>query len=160
MSDRVVGRTTVWVMLAVSGKVRCTEAVTATSRAGFSQKCQTPQCRINSELTRLEPNMFKNLPIIPSRTSQIFYLLFLFYSQVPPIIPFLFYCVSDIITMQDWLYTIYIVTDCFNRIFDCFNRIFDCTIRVFRSFVCFSFLLFLFYACAWPIILELFSPKL
>ena len=37
---------------------------------------------------RLEPNMLKNLPIIPSRTSQNFYLLFLFYSQVPTIIPF------------------------------------------------------------------------
>ena len=70
--------------------------------------------------------MLKTLPIIPSRTSQIFYLLFLFYSQVPPIIPFLFYCVNDIITMQDWLYIIYIVTDCFNTIF-------DCTIRVCRS---------------------------
>ena len=51
---------------------------------------------------RLEPNMLKNLHIIPSRTSQNFYLLFLFYSQVPPIIPFLFYCVNDI-TIQDWL---------------------------------------------------------
>ena len=50
---------------------------------------------------RLEPNMLKNLPIIPSRTSQNFYLLFLFYSQAPPIIPFLFYCVNDIITMQE-----------------------------------------------------------
>ena len=53
--------------------------------------------------------MLKNLPIIPSRTSQNFYLLSLFYSQAPPIIPFLFYCVNDIITMQDWLYIIYIV---------------------------------------------------
>ena len=53
--------------------------------------------------------MLKNLPIIPSRTSQNFYLLFLFYSQAPPIIPFLFYCVNDIITMQDWLYIIFIV---------------------------------------------------
>ena len=58
---------------------------------------------------RLEPNMLKNLPIIPSRTSQNFYLIFLFYSQAPPTIPFLFYCVNDIITMQDWLYIIYIV---------------------------------------------------
>ena len=32
--------------------------------------------------------MLKNLPIIPSRTSQNFYLLFLFYSQVPLNIPF------------------------------------------------------------------------
>ena len=71
--------------------------------------------------------MLKNLPIIPSRTSQNFYLLFLFYSQAPPIIPFLFCCVNDIITMQDWLCIIYIVTDCFNRIF-------DCSVRVPRSF--------------------------
>ena len=28
--------------------------------------------------------------------------------MVPPIIPFLFYCVSDNITMQEWLYIIYI----------------------------------------------------
>ena len=61
--------------------------------------------------------MLKNLPITPSRTtSQNFYPLFLFYSQAPPIIPFLFYCVNDVITTQDWLYIIYIVTDCFNRI--------------------------------------------
>ena len=78
-------------------------------------------------LARLEPNMLKNLPIVPSRTSQNFYLLFLFYSQAPPIIPFLFYCVNDIITMQDWVYIIYVVTDCFNRIF-------DCSIRISRSF--------------------------
>ena len=45
--------------------------------------------------------MLKNLPIIPSQTSQNFYPLFLFYSQASPIIPFLFYCVNDIITMQD-----------------------------------------------------------
>ena len=32
-------------------------------------------------LNRLVPNMLKNLPIIPSRTSQNFYLLFLFYSH-------------------------------------------------------------------------------
>ena len=70
--------------------------------------------------------MLKNLPIIPS---QKFYPLFLFYSETPPIIPFLFYCVNDITTMQDWLYIIiiYIVTDCFNRIS-------DCSIRVSRSF--------------------------
>ena len=55
---------------------------------------------------RLEPNMLKNLHIIPSRTSQNFYLLFLFYSQAPSIIPYLFYCVNDNITMQDWLYRI------------------------------------------------------
>ena len=71
--------------------------------------------------------MLKSLPIIPSQTSKKFYLLFLFYSQASPIIPFLFYCVNDIITMQDWLYIIYTVTDCFNRIF-------DCSIRVSRSF--------------------------
>ena len=76
---------------------------------------------------RLEPNMLKNLPIIPSQTSQKFYLLFLFYSQAPPIIPFLFCCVNDNITMQERVYIIYIVTDCFNRIF-------DCSFRVSRSF--------------------------
>ena len=59
--------------------------------------------------------MLKNLPIIPSQTSQNFYLLFLFYSQAPPIIPLLFYCINDNITMQDWLYIIYIVTAYFNR---------------------------------------------
>ena len=77
--------------------------------------------------SRLEPNMLKNLPIIFSQTSQNFYLLFLFYSQGSLIIPFLFHCVNDIITMQDWLYIVYIVTDCFNRIF-------DCSIRVSQSF--------------------------
>ena len=45
----------------------------------------------------------------------------------PPIIPFLFYCVNGNITMQEWLYIIYIATDCFYRIF-------DCSIRVSRSF--------------------------
>ena len=53
-------------------------------------------CCYNHTYIRLEPNMLKNLPIIPSRTSQNFYLLLLFYSQAPPIIPFLFYCVNDI----------------------------------------------------------------
>ena len=52
--------------------------------------------------------MLKNLPIIPSRTSQNFYPLFFFIFMVPPIIPFLFFCVSDNITMQEWLYIIYI----------------------------------------------------
>ena len=45
----------------------------------------------------------------------------------PPIIPFLFYCANDNITMQEWLCIIYIVTDCFNRIF-------EYSIRVSRSF--------------------------
>ena len=49
---------------------------------------------------RLVPNMLKNLPIIPSRTSQKFYPLFFFIPMVPPIIPFLFFCVSGNITMQ------------------------------------------------------------
>ena len=47
---------------------------------------------------RLEPNMLKNLPIIPSQTSQIFYplfFLFLYHHQL-----FLFYCVSDNVTIQ------------------------------------------------------------
>ena len=33
------------------------------------------------DVPRLEPIMLKNLPIIPSRTSQKFYPLFLIYSQ-------------------------------------------------------------------------------
>ena len=45
--------------------------------------------------------MLKNLPIISSRTSQKFYPLFFFIPIAPPIIPFLFYCVSDNITMQE-----------------------------------------------------------
>ena len=43
------------------------------------------QVLIIKHVSRLAPNMLKNLPIIPSRTSQNFYLLFLFSSQVPPI---------------------------------------------------------------------------
>ena len=48
--------------------------------------------------------MLKNLPIIPSWTSQNFYLLF---PIAPPIILFLFYnfyCANDYILMQEWLY--------------------------------------------------------
>ena len=44
---------------------------------------------------RAEPNMLKILPIIPSRTSQIFDPLFLFYATSSPIIPTYscnFYC--------------------------------------------------------------------
>ena len=48
--------------------------------------------------------MLKNLPIIPSWTSQNFYPLFFFIPIAPP----LFYCDSDNITMQEWLYIIYI----------------------------------------------------
>ena len=65
--------------------------------------------------SRFEPIMLKNLPIIPSQTSQNYY----FISITPPIIPFLLYCVNDNITMQECLCIIYIATDCFNRIFDC-----------------------------------------
>ena len=50
---------------------------------------------------RLEPIMLKNLPIIPSCTSQNFYPLLFFIPIVPPIIPFLFFCVSDDIAMQE-----------------------------------------------------------
>ena len=73
---------------------------------------------------RLVPNMLKNLPIIPSRTSQNFYPFSFFIPMVPPIIPFLFFCVSDNVTMLTWqiMFT------------DCFNSIFDCSIRVPRSF--------------------------
>ena len=57
--------------------------------------------KLNSIKTRLEPNMLKNLPIIPSRTSQNFYPLFFFIPIAAPIIHFLFCCVSDNITMQE-----------------------------------------------------------
>ena len=53
------------------------------------------------DIIRLEPNMLKNLPIIPSQTSQNFYPLFFFILIAPPIIPFLLYCVDDNITMQE-----------------------------------------------------------
>ena len=53
------------------------------------------------DVDRLAPNMLKNLPIIFSQTSQIFYLLFFFIPIAPPIIPFLFCCVNDNITMQE-----------------------------------------------------------
>ena len=44
---------------------------------------------------------------------------------VPPIIiiPFLFSCVNDNITMQEWQYIICTVTDCLNRTFDCSIRV-------------------------------------
>ena len=38
--------------------------------------------RGTGKATRLEPIMLKNLPIIPSQTSQKFYPLFLIYSQI------------------------------------------------------------------------------
>ena len=44
---------------------------------------------------RLAPNMLKNLPIIPSRTAQNFTHYSFCIPMVPPIIPFLFFCVSD-----------------------------------------------------------------
>ena len=47
--------------------------------------------------------MLKNLPIIPSRTSQNFYLLFFFIPIAPPIILLLLYCANDNITMQERL---------------------------------------------------------
>ena len=50
---------------------------------------------------RLEPIMLKNSPIIPSRTSQNFYPLFCFIPIAPPIIPFLFCCDSDNMTVQE-----------------------------------------------------------
>ena len=46
--------------------------------------------------SRLEPNFLKNLPAIPSKTSQNFYQLFLFYSHTTTNYSFLFYCVNDI----------------------------------------------------------------
>ena len=47
---------------------------------------------------RLEPNMLKNLPIIPSRTSQKLYPLFFFIPIAPPIIPF--YSIVSVIISQ------------------------------------------------------------
>ena len=47
---------------------------------------------------RLEPIMLTNLPIIPSRSSQNFY-VFLFYSHSNTNYSFLFYCISDNIAM-------------------------------------------------------------
>ena len=83
-----------------------------------------------TRMNRLEPNVLKNLPIIPSQTSQNFYpfsfsshntyQLFLFYSIVSMIIS---QCRSDyILFTQQIMFT------------DCFNRIVDCSIRVSRSF--------------------------
>ena len=59
-------------------------------------------------IIRFVPIMLKNLPVIPYQTSLNFYPLFFFIPVVLPIIPFLFYCVNDNITMQEWLYIIYI----------------------------------------------------
>ena len=61
-------------------------------------------CAVTNEVLgsfKLAPNMLKNLPIIPSQTFQNFYPLFFFIPIVPPIIPFLFFCASDNITMQE-----------------------------------------------------------
>ena len=52
-------------------------------------------------VSRFAPNMLKNLPIIPSRTSQNFTHYLFFIPMVPPIIPFLFFCVNDNITMHE-----------------------------------------------------------
>ena len=49
-------------------------------------------------IDRLEHNMLKNLPIIPSQTSTHYSY---FIPMVPPIYPFLFYCVSNNITMKE-----------------------------------------------------------
>ena len=49
---------------------------------------------------RLEPIMLKNLPIIPSRTSQIFIHYSYFIPVSSPCIPFLFYCVNSNVKMQ------------------------------------------------------------
>ena len=154
------------------------QGVTANFSSQFSL---LPSCK-------LEPNMLKNLPIVLSRTSQNFYPLFLFYSHSTTYYSFLFYCVNNNITMQEWLYIICIVTDCFNEIFDCsirvsrsfckqggkaqqaFGRVWACQaclwLHHYLKLICitcfsyFSIQLFLFYACAWPIILELFLSKL
>ena len=83
----------------------CAPSNTITSTTS-AQKNTTPDTKLHTHAheiippttTKLEPNMLKNLPIIPSRTSQNFYPLF-FIPIAPPII--LFYCVSDNITMQE-----------------------------------------------------------
>ena len=48
-------------------------------------------------IVRLEPIMLKNLPIIPSRTSQKFYPLFLIYSQI---ITYYFFIILSILLGQ------------------------------------------------------------
>ena len=58
---------------------------------------------------RLEPNILKDLTIIPSWTSQKFYPLFLFYSQSTT--NYSFYFIVSVITSQcrsDYNYIIYI----------------------------------------------------
>ena len=57
--------------------------------------------------SRFEPNMLKNLPIIfLPELPKIFTYYSYFIPITPSIIPFLFYCVSDNITMQKWLYNL------------------------------------------------------
>ena len=68
------------------------------------------------------------LPKLPKIFTHYYYV---FYSHSTTNHSFLFYCVNDIITMQEWLYIIYIANIMFN---DCFNRMFDCSIRVSRYF--------------------------
>ena len=62
------------------------------------QLCNSLKPFVSCTGAKLEPIMLKNLTIIPSRTSQNFYQLFL---SAPPIISCLFYCVNDNITMQE-----------------------------------------------------------
>ena len=59
-------------------------------------------------IARLAPNVLKNLPIFSSRTSQIFTYYSFFIPIAPPIIPLLYYCVNDNITIQKCQYIIYI----------------------------------------------------
>ena len=52
--------------------------------------------------------MLKTLPMYYSFSNLPNFLpIVLFIPIAPPIISFLFYCVSDNITMQEWLYIIY-----------------------------------------------------
>ena len=58
----------------------------ATDKSSATVVATKPVATIDMEpvhvLGRLKPIMLKNLPIIPSRTSQKFYQLFLIYSQI------------------------------------------------------------------------------
>ena len=65
----------------------------------------------NMPIPRLEPNMLKNLPIIPSKLLKTFTHYFLFY------------CVNNNIIVQEWLYEIYIVLIALIEYFDCCIRV-------------------------------------
>ena len=62
----------------------------------FCKGCRELCVKKRSVTNRLEPIMLKNLPIIPSRTSQKFYPLFLIYSQIITYYSFIIHWVSKI----------------------------------------------------------------